>query len=79
MGRAIDLSGIQFRMLNTSRGAAVRGPRAQADRKLYKNAIQQFISNQRNLFLLEGSVEDIGFDKNRVVWYILRRRGICCL
>ena len=59
MGRAIDLSGIQFRMLNTSRGAAVRGPRAQADRKLYKKAIQQFVSNQRNLFLLEGSVEDI--------------------
>ena len=47
MGRAIDLSGIQFRMLNTSRGAAVQGPRAQADRKLYKNAIHKFVSNQR--------------------------------
>ena len=60
MGRAIDLSGIQFRMLNTSRGAAVQGPRAQADRKLYRNAIQKFVSNQKNLFLIEGSVEDIG-------------------
>ena len=62
MGRAIDLSGIQFRMLNTSRGAAVQGPRAQADRGLYKKAIQKFVINQKNLFLLEGSVEDICFD-----------------
>ena len=52
MGRAIDLSGIQFRMLNTSRGAAVQGPRAQADRKLYRNAIQKFVNNQKNLLLL---------------------------
>ena len=75
MGRAIDLSGIQFRMLNTSRGAAVRGPRAQADRKLYKKAIQQFICNQRNLFLLEGSVEDISFDNKRISGVILENSG----
>ena len=42
MGRAIDIGGIQFRMLNESRGAAVRGPRAQADRKLYKNTLKYF-------------------------------------
>lgn len=71
MGRAIDLSGIQFRMLNLSRGAAVQGPRAQADRKLYRNAIQKFVSNQRNLFLLEGSVEDIGFNNNKISGVIL--------
>jgi len=65
MGRAIDLSGIQFRMLNTSRGAAVQGPRAQADRNLYKNAIKQFVCNQKNLILIEGSVEDITLDNNR--------------
>ena len=47
MGKAIDESGIQFRMLNLSRGPAVRGPRAQADRNLYKKSIQKFIFQQR--------------------------------
>ena len=49
MGRAIDKGGIQFRMLNESRGAAVRGPRAQADRDLYKKAILEIIKNQKNI------------------------------
>ena len=52
MGRAIDKAGIQFRMLNESRGAAVRGPRAQTDRLLYKNAILDEVKNQKNLDLL---------------------------
>ena len=60
MGTAIDKGGIQFRMLNESRGAAVRGPRAQADRELYKKAIYEIIKNQKNLDLIEGSIEDIG-------------------
>ena len=60
MGAAIDKSGIQFRMLNESRGAAVRGPRAQADRHLYKKAIHETIKNYSNLDIIEGSVEDIG-------------------
>src|SRR6202012_169900 len=48
MGRMADLSGIQFRLLNRSRGPAVRGPRAQADRKLYREAMQNSLQNQAN-------------------------------
>ncbi len=59
MGRAIDKGGIQFRMLNESRGAAVRGPRAQADRALYKSAIIEIVKNYKNLEIIEGSVEDL--------------------
>ena len=59
MGRAIDRSGIQFRMLNRSRGPAVHGPRAQADRKLYRQAIQNFLAEQDNLTIIEGAVADI--------------------
>src|SRR5210317_2424920 len=49
MAKAIDKGGIQFRMLNESRGAAVRGPRAQADRDLYKKEIIQIVKNQENI------------------------------
>ncbi|MGB4107499.1 MAG: tRNA uridine-5-carboxymethylaminomethyl(34) synthesis enzyme MnmG [Alphaproteobacteria bacterium] len=59
MGRIIDQSGIQFRMLNASKGPAVRGPRAQADRKLYRNAMQAMLADYPNLTLLEGSAEDL--------------------
>ena len=58
MGQSIDQSGIQFRMLNSSRGPAVRGPRAQADRKLYKESVQKILFNQKNLNIIEGTVED---------------------
>ena len=54
MGRAIDASGIQFRMLNQSKGPAVRGPRAQADRALYRRAIQEFLELQDNLTIVEA-------------------------
>jgi tRNA uridine 5-carboxymethylaminomethyl modification enzyme len=62
MGRAIDRAGIQFRMLNRSKGPAVRGPRAQADRKLYREAIQDILQHQGNLDIAAGEVDDLLFD-----------------
>ena len=58
MGRAIDRAGIQFRMLNKSRGPAVHGPRAQADRKLYREAVQQFIADV-GVTVIEAAVGDL--------------------
>jgi tRNA uridine 5-carboxymethylaminomethyl modification enzyme len=62
MGKAIDQGGIQFRMLNQSKGPAVRGPRAQADRKLYREAIFGLLSTQDNLKMKAGAAEDLIFD-----------------
>jgi tRNA uridine 5-carboxymethylaminomethyl modification enzyme len=59
MGRVADAAGIQFRLLNRSKGPAVRGPRAQADRKLYRQAIQAALSEQANLTIRAVSVEDL--------------------
>ena len=56
MGRVADRAGIQFRLLNRSKGPAVRGPRAQADRKLYREAMQAEISQQPNLSVVEAAV-----------------------
>ena len=56
MARAIDKAGIQFRMLNKSRGPAVHGPRAQADRALYRKAIQSLLAEEGNLTIIEGAV-----------------------
>src|ERR1700728_4509522 len=62
MGRAIDRAGIQFRILNRSKGAAVRGPRAQADRKLYRRAMAELLAETRGLDIVEGAVEDLTLD-----------------
>lgn len=59
MGRIIDKAGIQYRMLNASKGPAVRGPRAQADRKLYREAMQELLFNYPNLEIVEGGVDDL--------------------
>ena len=64
MAKAIDLSGIQFRMLNRSRGPAVHGPRSQADRKLYKEAIKKLLKSQINLTILESTVRDLNIENN---------------
>ena len=67
MGRVIDESGIQFRMLNASKGPAVRGPRAQADRKLYRQAMQDILFDYPNLTIIEGGAEDLILnDENKV-------------
>src|SRR5215469_12438916 len=59
MGQAIDRAGIQFRILNRSKGAAVRGPRAQADRKLYRWAIGELLAKTKGLEIVEGAAEHL--------------------
>ena len=66
MALATDKSGIQFRRLNASKGAAVRATRAQADRILYKAAIREMLENQENLDLFQQAVEDVTLDDERI-------------
>jgi tRNA uridine 5-carboxymethylaminomethyl modification enzyme len=71
MARAIDRSGIQFRILNRSKGPAVQGPRAQADRKLYRQAMRALLDETANLTLVAGSAEDLIIDSGRVQGVVL--------
>ena len=67
MGRLADVSGIQFRLLNRSKGAAVRGPRSQIDRRLYREAMQAELAATPNLTLMAGTAERLLLDGERVV------------
>src|SRR6187399_695747 len=78
MGRAADRGGIQFRVLNRRKGPAVRGPRAQADRKLYAAAMQQAIG-ETNLTVIEGEVDDLAIQNGAVSRVTLAdKREISC-
>ena len=66
MARAIDEAGIQFRILNQSKGPAVRATRAQADRVIYKATIRRTLENQSNLWLFQQSVDDVIIKNNKI-------------
>lgn len=71
MARAIDEAGIHFKLLNRSKGPAVRGPRAQADRSLYRAAIQRHLQSYSGLTILEGEVSDLIIDANKIHGVVL--------
>src|SRR6188508_140714 len=66
MGRVADQGGIQFRVLNRRKGPAVRGPRAQADRRLYAAAMQCAIRETPNLAVVEGEADDLLIENGRI-------------
>lgn len=67
IARAADMAAIHYRMLNRSKGSAVQGPRVQADRALFRDAVQQMIGNERNIDIVSGEVAALRFDAGRVV------------
>ncbi|MGE0630589.1 MAG: tRNA uridine-5-carboxymethylaminomethyl(34) synthesis enzyme MnmG [Hyphomicrobiaceae bacterium] len=73
MGRVADAAGIQFRLLNRSRGPAVQGPRAQADRKLYREAMQREIRGQSGLDVIEGGAVDLVVEDGRAAGVVTGR------
>ena len=75
LGRIADLSSIQYRLLHRTKGPAVRGPRAQSDRKLYKKHMQEEIENTQNLELLFDPVEDLIFDNNKQIAGVICASG----
>src|SRR5690606_4058290 len=72
MGRCADLAGIHFRLLNRRKGPAVRGPRTQADRKLYRLAVQRQLSMLEDLTVLEGDVNDVLISDGGIEGVLLR-------
>src|SRR5882672_3322962 len=66
MGRLADRGGIQFRVLNRRKGPAVRGPRAQADRRLYAAAMQRTIRDTANLTVIEAEADDLAIADGRI-------------
>lgn len=72
MGRVADEAGIQFRLLNRRKGPAVQGPRAQADRKIYRLAMQAALANQPGLDIIEAEVSDLKVDGTRIAGVVLR-------
>ena len=73
MGDVADKSGIQFRLLNRSRGPAVRGPRTQSDRSLYKKYMQEKLLNYCNLTIISDPVIEFIFDKNAIKGFITKK------
>ncbi|MGZ3633452.1 MAG: tRNA uridine-5-carboxymethylaminomethyl(34) synthesis enzyme MnmG [Parachlamydiaceae bacterium] len=67
MGKAIDVTGIQFRMLNSTKGAAVQAPRAQADKVAYPQEMKRRLENQENLEIKQGTIESMAIEGDRIV------------
>ena len=76
MGRAIDATGIQFRLLNASRGPAVQAPRAQADKEAYSRRMRRVVESTGRLELLEDEVIDLAIENGAVAGVLLRRAGL---
>jgi len=76
MARVADVAGIQFRILNQSKGPAVRGPRAQADRKLYRKAMQDILRAQSGLEIYEAAVEGLKIDGNDRAVGVITGEGV---
>ena len=82
MGKAADKAGIQFRILNASKGPAVRATRAQADRVLYRQAIREQLQSQPNLIIFQQAVDDLLIERGRVagvvtqMGFTLRARAV---
>lgn len=74
MGTVADASGIQFRLLNRSKGPAVRGPRTQSDRYLYKTKMQDILLNYENLFIKDISVDDLKIENGKVVGVVTENK-----